>query len=95
VDDRLAAKAKFFSVTVPADWNGAAAPYTKSVSVAGLMETDKPDVDLIPSDVFTEAEAQLEAWGYVYRGVTSENTLTLYATDKPEVALPIQLKVVR
>lgn len=95
VDDRLAAKAKFFSVTVPADWNGAAAPYTKSVSVAGLMETDKPDVDLIPSDVFTEAEAQLEAWGYVYRGVTSENILTLYATDKPEVALPIQLKVVR
>lgn len=84
-----------YTATVATGWSGSAAPYSKSVKITGLTANDKPIVDLVASSTFATAESQIEAWGYVYRAVTSANTLTLYATDKPTVSLPIQVKVVR
>lgn len=95
VDEKLAGKVKFFSAAVPAQWTGDGAPWSITVSVPGLLESDRPDVDLVPSSDFGAAEKQLEGWGLVYRGVTAADTLTLYAQEKVEVELPIQLKVVR
>lgn len=84
-----------YTATVATGWSGSAAPYSKSVTITGLTANDKPIVDLVASSTFATAESQIEAWGYVYRAVTSANKLTLYATDKPTVSLPIQVKVVR
>lgn len=86
---------KTFTATVATGWSGSAAPYTKAVTISGLLASDNPIVDLVTSSTYSTAEAQIEAWGYVYGAVTSADTLTFYATDKPTVALPIQVKVVR
>lgn len=84
-----------YTATVPTGWSGSTAPYTKAVTITGLLATDSPIVDLVPSSTYTTASLQIEAWGYVYNAVATANTLTLYATDIPTVALPIQLLVVR
>ena len=47
------------------------------------------------SGTYSTDEARAEAWGYIYRAVTGANSITFYATDKPTVDLPIQIKVVR
>jgi len=52
-------------------------------------------VDVVMSGNFATDQARIEAWGYVYRITTANNSITLYATEKPTVSLPIQLKVVR
>ena len=90
-----AAEVKTFTATVATGWTGSAAPYSKAVTISGLLASDAPIVDLVASATYSTASAQIEAWGYVYRAVTSANTLTLYATEKPTVELPIQVKVVR
>jgi len=84
-----------FSATVATGWSGSAAPYSKATTISGLLATDKPIIDLVPSSTYATAQQQCDAWAQVYRAVTAANTLTLYAHEKPTVALPIQLKVVR
>lgn len=85
-----------FTATIPAEgWMGDVAPYTNVVTVTGLLAADTPLADMIPSDTFETAEAEMEAYGNIYRMTTAENTLTVYATEKPTVDINIQLKAVR
>jgi len=83
------------TTTIDTNWQGSTAPYTKTQTVNGLLATDTPIVDVVMSGDFGTDEARIEAWGYVYRITTANNAITLYATEKPTVSLPIQLKVVR
>lgn len=84
-----------FSATIGTTWTGNTAPYSQVVSVPGLLASDAPIVDIVPSNSFSTAEAQLEAYGTIYRIVTGVDTMTVYATEKTETAIPIQIKVVR
>lgn len=84
-----------YTATLTTSWSGSSAPYSQSITVSGLLASDTPIVDLVPSSTYSTAENQIEGWGYIYRMVTSANTLTVYATDAPEVALPIQIKCIR
>lgn len=85
-----------FTATIPADgWTGDAMPYTNVVTVPGLLEEDDPDVDVIPSDTYETAEAETDAYAAIYRMKTTDNTLTVYAKEKPTVDISIQLKAVR
>lgn len=83
------------TTTLDTSWQGSTAPYTKTQTVNGLLATDTPIVDVVMSGNFATDEARIEAWGYVYRITTADNSITLYATEKPTVSLPIQIKVVR
>ncbi len=83
------------TTTLNTTWQGSQAPYTKTQTVNGLLATDTPIVDVVMSGDYTVDEARIEAWGYVYRITTADDAITLYATEKPTVSLPIQLKVVR
>jgi hypothetical protein len=83
------------TTTLNTTWQGSQAPYTKTQTVSGLLATDTPIVDVVMSGNFQTDKARIEAWGYVYRITTANNAITLYATEKPTVSLPIQLKVVR
>jgi len=83
------------TTTLDTTWQGSQAPYTKTQTVNGLLATDTPIVDVVMSGTFATDKARIEAWGYVYRITTANNAITLYATEKPTVSLPIQIKVVR
>ena len=85
-----------FTTVITADgWTGEAAPYTNAVTATGLLTTDTPIVDMIPSETYETAEAETEAYANIYRMVTADNQLTAYATEKPTVDISIQIKAVR
>ena len=65
------------------------------MTVTGLLATDKPKVDMIPSDTFETAETEIEAYASIYKMVTADNQLTAYAAEKPAVDISIQIEAVR
>ena len=79
-----------------AGWTGTDAPYTQSVAVAGLLASDAPFVDVDMSGLTTAAAmtAALEAFGLILKGVCGAGKITFSASDKPDVAIPIKIKVV-
>ncbi len=85
-----------FTANLPANgWSGTA-PYTQTVAVAGLLETDIPLVDVVLSETAATAKAQLEAYGCIGRIDTVAGQLTVKCyEDKPAVDLTLVLKVVR
>ena len=84
-----------YPATIGTGWTGSEAPYTITVNIPGVLAKDKPDVDLVPSSDFSDAQAQVEAWGYVYRAETGVGNMVFYALEKPDVALPIQVRCIR
>lgn len=105
IDSHLAEKANLsvlghvnhavLTATLDTTWSGTSAPYTKTVSVSGILSTDTPIIDVVMSGTYSTDEARIEAWGYIYRAVTANGSITFYATEKPTVSLPIQIRVVR
>jgi hypothetical protein len=83
------------TATLNTSWSGSSAPYSKTVTVSGILATDTPIIDIVMSGTYSTDEARIEAWGYIYRAVTANGSITFYATEKPTVSLPIQIKVVR
>lgn len=83
------------TATLDTAWEGEEAPYTKTITVNGIQATDTPIIDVVMSGNFATDEQRIEAWGYIYRAVTGSNSITFYATEKPTIDLPIQIKVVR
>lgn len=84
-----------YTTTLNTTWAGSSPPYSKEQTIAGILADDTPVIDVVMSGIFETDEARAEAWGYIYRAVTAANKVTFYATEKPAVDLPIQLKVVR
>ena len=85
-----------FSGTITAgSWSGSN-PFTKAVTVSGILSTDTPVIDLNMSTInFADVAATQTAWGKIYRAVTSTNTITFYSTESISIALPFIAKVVR
>lgn len=78
-----------------AGWSRSAAPYSQAVTITGVLATDTPIVDLVPSTTYATAESQIEGWANIYRAVASANTITFYATDIPTVSLSFQARCIR
>jgi len=83
------------TATLDTTWDGEEAPYTKTITVSGILATDTPIIDIVMSGTYSTDEARIEVWGYIYRAVTDNDSITFYATEKPTVSLPIQIRVVR
>jgi hypothetical protein len=76
-------------------WTGSA-PSTATITVTGLLSTDKPIVGLDLSGVaFASVFDVQTAWNNVYRVVATANTLQLFASLTPTQNLPIQIQVTR
>ena len=84
-----------YNITLDTTWSGSSAPFSKTQTVTGILATDTPIVDVVMSGTYATDEVRIEAWGYIYRAITANNAITFYATDKPTVSLPLQIKVVR
>lgn len=84
-----------YTATLNTTWSGSSAPYSKVQTVAGILATDTPIIDIVLSGAYATDIARLNAWKHVYRAVTADGTITLYADAKPTEELPVQIKVVR
>ena len=84
-----------YTTTLNTTWSGSAVPYTKEQTVNGILASDKPLIDLVPSATFADAEKQADAWANVYRAVTAANKITFYAKAKPAVSIPLQIRCIR
>lgn len=90
--------AKHFLVTVTitaSGWSGSA-PYTQTVTVAGVVATDCPHVAPVYSATLSTAKAQKEAWEKVSKAVATAGGITFTCfEDKPTTNIPIQVEVNR
>lgn len=85
------------SVDVTGTWaTDTVGGYYQAVTVPGLLETDKPVLDVkLGADLDANALV-LDAWACVTRAVATAETLTLYANDtKPVANFTVNVKVVR
>ncbi len=89
------AKVSTYTASITTTWSGSAAPYSQTITVTGITASDNPVVDVTMSGTYATDQARLTDWGKIYRIVTAANKITVYATAKTTVALPIQLQVVR
>lgn len=83
------------NATLGTSWSGSA-PYTQAIAVPGILETDRPHIIPVYSSDLSTALAQREAWGMVCDVDSGDNELTFTCfEEKPTVAIPIQIEVIR
>lgn len=83
-----------YGAVIGTSWTGED-PYTQTVSAPGVLATDTPIVDIVASDDYDTASAQIDAYGNIYRIVAANNSLTVYATSETDVDIPIQIRCIR
>lgn len=85
-----------YTATLTSSGWSSSAPYTQTVSVSGILSTDTPIADVVLDVVTSTAMTQISAWMCVSKIETSNGSITATCFEnKPEINIPIQLKVVR
>ena len=79
----------------PAAWQGSTAPFTQTVSLAGITGSDTPLVDVSLSGTFGTDRKRLEDYALLYRAQASPGALTVYALGRPTVVLPLRILCIR
>ena len=85
------------TVSLPAaGWAGDAAPYTQTVAVPGILETDRPHYGVIYSGTAEEKGLQKDGFAVVDDLDTGTGSVTFTCFEEaPEVDLTVQLEVNR
>lgn len=79
-----------------ASWTSAAAPYTQTVNVTGVLTTDKPIIDVSVSDTVTTGISETEQWANITKATAGAGTITFSCyEEKPDIDLTVNVKVVR
>jgi hypothetical protein len=85
-----------YTVTIPsATWTGATAPFTKVVTVTGILATDNPLPGYVPTGVYATDVIIKENFGLILGIETASNSITVTASEVPSADIPIILKAVR
>lgn len=96
IDEIVTENIKNLNATIPiTGWVGTDAPFTLDLSMPAILASDNPIIDVVLSSIYDTSQKQLAAWGNIYKIVAGSGKLTCYSNEKPEVAIPIQIKVVR
>lgn len=95
VNGIVAGMAIVYSGTIGTSWAGSEPPYTQSVTVEGLLESDNPIVDIVPDNDYSVAGSQLDGWSEIYRMVPHDNYLVAFTHRPVTVPIPIKLICVR
>lgn len=97
--DGLSTKAEVsnYTATITTTWTeGSNFVYSQTISVQGILSTDTPIIDVVLDSDPVAAQSQLDAWSYISRISTGNNSITVYAVGTaPNVAIPIQILCVR
>lgn len=85
------------TTTIPASWTGSAEPYTQTISVPGILATDTPHIMPVYTDPnYSVTLAQIEGWSNIVSAFSGDGVIAFYCRpDKPAVAIPIQIEVMR
>ena len=88
-------KRKLFQASIPSEgWAGDLPPYTQTVGVTGLRESDAPHITAVYGDDLETALSQKDAWAMVSRAKAGENSVVFTCLEeKPTVEIPIQVEV--
>ena len=90
------ATTNLYTATLTSSGWSSSAPYTQTVSVSGILSTDTPIADVVLDVVTSTAMTQISAWMCVSKIETADGSITATCLEnKPEIDIPIQLKVVR
>ena len=85
-----------FQAAFPADGWSESAPYTQSVPVEGLLETDAPITDVALDSDPEIALEELEAYGLVGRMEAENGQVTAYCYEEaPRAEFTVRLMVMR
>lgn len=84
-----------YNATITTDWVDSTAPYNQIISIDGILESSTPIIDVVLDENIDTAKSQLEAWSCVSKVETGTDSITVTCFEnKPDVAIPIQIKVV-
>lgn len=88
--------ALWFYATIPAaGWN-AEKPYTQTVAIEGILGSDKPKIDIVPTEETDPDLEIIKAWSRVSYIKTEDGAITVICLDSlPEIDIPIQMEVIR
>ena len=83
-----------YYATVGTSWTlNSAGYYTQTVSVAGITSSDEPVIDVVTS--LSGYIDELTAWNSIFKVITNNGSITLYASEATTTEIDLQLKVVR
>lgn len=82
-----------YTTSTSTSWIAQSDYYYQDITINGLTASDTPIVGLIPS--LANHDDEWVAWGEVFKITTATNKLRLYASDAIDIALSIQIKVVK
>lgn len=92
----LSGLTKSYTATIPSSsWTGTEAPFSKAVTISGILSSDEPFIDIVPTGTYATDITMQQNWGKVYRAVTSTDTITFYATAVPSADIPLKVKVIK
>lgn len=86
---------KRFIAELGTNWEGAAEPFTQNIDVEWILEEDSPIFDLIPSAGDSPTDEEEEAFQQIKNIKTADGSITVYARQKTEKTIRIQLEVHR
>lgn len=85
-----------YAATIPTSgWNGTEAPYTRNITVNGLLASDTPIIDIVQSGDYQTDTQICDNWALISRITTRANGLTVTADEIPTAAIPIQVRCLR
>ena len=84
-----------YTGTLGTGWTGSG-PYTQTVAVSGILATDMPHIMPVYDAANATAIAQKEAWSCVSKAEAAAGGIKFTCfEDKPGVAVPLQIEVMR
>jgi len=88
-------KKKVWTITLDTEWTGDTAPYTKTVAVEGIKETDIAHIYPVWSEVLETRQTEREEYSKISLVNSSNDQIELTCDeDKPTIALNIRVEVV-
>lgn len=95
ITDRIEGIGYSFTARIGTQWEGSNAPYSQTISVPGILETDKPVYDVLLSDNYETSSQEEEAFGYMFDLITQKDKIIIKSHEKTIIDVTIQLEVAR
>lgn len=87
-------KKKVYNITLDTTWTGAEAPYTKTISVNGILATDIVNIEPIYSNTLETRLTEKEEYAKISMINSANDSVTITCDEeKPTMALNVRLEV--